>query len=115
MQRGDIVLVDLPQIAGAGGHEQIGKRPALVVHDDVTSGKLSVIMIIPMTSNLTAKNFDHTLLIQPSQQNGLSMPSVLLVFQLRAIDKQRLVKKLGELETPIMIQVNIELKNLLGL
>jgi len=115
MHRGDIVLVDLPPVAGVSGHEQIGMRPALVVHDDATSSNLSVVMIVPVTSNLKARNYPHTILIQPSRQNGLSMPSVLLVFQLRAIDKQRISKKLGEIEEPIMEQVNTELKNLLGI
>ncbi len=115
MQRGDLVLVNLPQVAGASGHEQIGSRPALVVHDDATSADLSVIMIVPMTSNLTAKNFPHTILIQPSKQNGLNTPSVILIFQLRAIDKRRIVKKLGTIETQVMNQVNEELKKLLGI
>lgn len=115
MQRGDVVLVELPHVMGISGHEQIGTRPALIVHGDTTSGSLSVVMIIPMTSNLTAQSFAHTVLIQPSRQNGLSMPSVILVFQLRAIDKRRIVKKLGVIETPIMEQVNEELKKLLGI
>ena len=115
MQRGDIILVDLPQVAGVSGHEQAGSRPALVVHDDATSANLSVIMIIPITSNLAAQNFAHTILIQPSKQNGLSMPSVILIFQLRAIDKRRIVKKLGVVETSVMEQVNEELKKLLGI
>ena len=115
MQRGDIVLVELPQVAGISGHEQIGKRPALVVHNDATSSNLSVIMIVPVTSNLSAQNFAHTISIQPSQQNGLNMPSVLLIFQLRAIDKRRIVKKIGIIEAPILEQVSAELKALLGL
>ena len=113
MQRGDIVLVDLPQVAGVSGHEQIGMRPALIVHNDATSSNLSVVMVVPVTSNLTARNYPHTVLVQPSRQNGLSMPSVLLVFQLRAIDKRRISRKLGEIEVSIMEQVNTELKNLL--
>lgn len=36
MKRGDIVLVNLPQTADGAGHEQVGTRPALVVHDDST-------------------------------------------------------------------------------
>ena len=114
MKRGDIILVDLPQ-ADTSGHEQEGLRPALVVQDDATSNQLSVIMIVPMTSNLRALSFSHTILVQPSAQNGLSMPSVLLVFQLRAIDKRRIRKTLGTLETAIMEQVNAEMKKLLGI
>jgi len=115
MQRGDIVLVDLPQAAGTSGHEQIGSRPALVVHDDATSAKLSVIMIVPITSTMAAQQFPHTLLVQPSKQNGLSLPSVLLIFQLRAIDKKRIVKKIGAIEPALMVQVGDEIKKMLGL
>lgn len=115
MQRGDIVLVNLPQVAGTSGHEQTGTRPALVVHDDATSDNLSLIMIVPITSNLATQKFAYTILVQPSAQNGLSMPSVLLVFQLRATDKRRVVKKIGIIEAPIIEQVNIELRKLLGI
>lgn len=114
MKRGDVILVELPQ-ADTSGHEQEGIRPALVVHDDATSSQLSVIMIVPMTSNLRAKSFSHTILIQPSSQNGLSMPSVLLIFQLRAIDKRRIKRTIGTLEISIMEQVDAEMKKLLGL
>jgi len=113
--RGDIVLVNLPQTADGASHEQAGTRPALVVHDDATSGTLSVIMIVPFTSNLKAQRFPHTILVQPSKQNGLTAPSVLLVFQLRAIDKQRVSKKIGSLEDELMGKVNQGIKDLLGL
>ncbi len=115
MARGDIVLVNLPQAADGAGHEQVGTRPALVVQDDSASETLSVIMIVPFTSNLKAQRFPHTILIQPSARNGLGTPCVLLVFQLRAIDKKRVTKKIGYLEDELMLKVNNELKDLLGL
>lgn len=115
MQRGDIVLVELPQVAGASGHEQTGNRPALVVHSDATSASLSLIMIVPLTHVLATRRFPHTIEIQPSSQNGLSMPSILMVFQLRAIDKNRILNKLGVIETPLLDQVTIEMKRMLGI
>lgn len=115
MKRGDIVLLNLPQNTGNSGHEQTGTRPALVVHDDATSDSLSLIMIVPITSNLSVQRFSHTIIIQPSRKNGLTMPSVLMVFQLRALDKARVIKKIGEIEESIMDQVNSELKKLLGI
>lgn len=116
MKRGDIVLVNLPQTAeDSAGHEQVGTRPALVVHDDATNDTLSVIMIVPFTSNLKAQKFPHTILVEPSRENGLSMKSVLLVFQLRAIDRQRITKKIGQLEKELIEKVNQEIKQLLGL
>lgn len=115
MKRGDIVPVNLPQSADGAGHEQMGTRPALVVQNDASDGSLSVIMIMPFTSNLKAQRFSHTVLIEPSKENGLTVPSVLLVFQLRAIDKKRVAKKIGRLEDKLMGKVNQEIKDLLGL
>lgn len=115
MKRGDIVLLNLPQNTGSAGHEQTGTRPALVVHDDATSNSLSLVMIVPITSNLSVQRFSHTIIIQPSRQNGLTMPSILMVFQLRAIDKTRIIRKIGEIEQSILDQVNTELKKLLGI
>ena len=115
MKRGDIVLVNLPQTADGAGHEQVGTRPALIVQEDTTSDSLSVIMIVPFTSNLKAQRFAHTVLVEPTKENGLTVTSVLLVFQLRAIDKQRITKKIGHLEEALIEKVNQEMKGLLGL
>ena len=115
MKRGDIVLVNLPQTADGAGHEQVGTRPALVVHDDSTSETFSVVMIVPFTSNLKAQRYSHTILVEPTKENGLTVQSVLLVFQLRAIDKQRITRKIGHLEQDLIEKVNQEMKDLLGL
>jgi len=115
MTRGDIVLVNLPQTTSSAGHEQMGNRPALIVHDNATSASLSVIMIIPFTSQLNAQQYPYTILVQPSAVNGLNYPSVLLVFQLRAIDRNRISNTIGHLEANIMLTVNSEMKNLLDL
>ena len=115
MARGDIILVDLPQPAGTPGHEQTGNRPALIIHEDATINVYSVIMVVPFTSRLNAQRFPHTILVQPSAINGLNAASVLLIFQLRAIDKARIQKTIGRLEPDIMRQVDIEIKQLLGL
>lgn len=115
MVRGDIVLVDLPRPASAIGHEQIGNRPALVVHSDATSRTLSVIMIVPFTSKLSAQHFPHTILVQPSPENGLNCQSVLLIFQLRAIDRRRILRRIGHLEAETIELVEAEMRRLLGL
>lgn len=114
MARGDIVLVNLPGAVRAG-REQTGSRPALIVHDNSTESTLSVIMIVPFTSNLNANRFSHTIIVHPSSQNGLSVDSVLLIFQLRAIDRNRISKSIGHLEDDVLSQVDKELKSLLGL
>ena len=98
MARGDILTVDLPAPSGRAGHEQVGYRPAIVVQTDATTASLPTTMVVPLTSNLGALRFPHTFRVDPSPQNGLARPSVLLVFQLRAIDKKRFGNRIGRLE-----------------
>jgi mRNA interferase MazF len=59
--------------------------------------------------------FAYTLRVEPSAMNGLTVPSVLLVFQLRAIDQQRILGTLGRLEQTYLDQLDLEMKRLLGL
>ncbi len=115
MQRGDIVLAVFPASADAPGREQVGTRPALVVHNDATSDALPVVMIVPFTSSPRADAFACTLVVEPTAANGLSLPSVLLVFQLRAIDKRRISHVIGHLDAKTMGRVDRELLDLLGL
>ncbi len=115
MARGDIILVDLPQSAGAPGHEQVGNRPALIVHEDATINVYPVIVVVPFTGQLNAQRFPHTILVQPTPTNSLTADSVLLIFQLRAIDKRRILRTIGRLDPTTMSQVDIELRQLLGL
>lgn len=115
MARGDILMVDLPAPAGPAGREQMGHRPAIVVQTDPSNNNLPTTMIVPFTSNLKAMRFPHTLRIDPSHQNGLTRPSVLLVFQLRAIDKRRLGKRIGSLEEQYLRKLEDKIRCLLGL
>lgn len=115
MARGDIWTVELPIPSGRPGHEQVGYRPAIVVQADPTGTALPTTMIVPLTANLNALRFPHTVRVDPSPQNGLVKSSVLLIFQLRAIDKKRLGNKLGRLESHHMQQLEAEMRNLLGL
>lgn len=115
MARGDILIVNLPAPADSAGREQIGNRPAIVVQTDVTTAHLPTTMIVPFTSNLAATRFPYTMCVDPSAQNGLTRPSVLLIFQLRAIDKRRLGNKIGHLEEHYLQQLEGEIRRLLSL
>ena len=72
-------------------------------------------MVVPVTGELAALRFAYTIRVEPSRTNGLTMPSVLLVFQLRAIDQTRIIETLGRLEKEYMDQLNMEMSRLLGL
>ncbi|MGH9946584.1 MAG: type II toxin-antitoxin system PemK/MazF family toxin [Pyrinomonadaceae bacterium] len=92
MARGDVLLVRLP---ASEGREQGGTRPAVAVQTDVAGQPM--LMIAPITSNLKALRFQFSVRIEPSEQNGLDVPSVVMVFQMRSLDKRRIVRKLGSL------------------
>ena len=105
MERGEIWIVEFPKL---NGHEQAGKRPAVVLAD--VSG---IAVIIPLTSNTMALRFEHALSLTPTNRNCLSVESVALIFQIRAIDKKRLTRKIGDLEEPLMKKINEKLRQLL--
>lgn len=113
MARGDIVKVDLPPPAGQT-HEQAGQRPALIVHNDSTFGKSSVVIIVPFTSTVSAVRFPHTIQVPPTPANGLTSVSVALVGQLRAIDRRRLGQKVGTLEPATLTRIDDEIRSLLS-
>jgi len=114
MARGDIWLVELPYPVSEQSHEQTGRRPAVVVQTDTDDAKLPTTVIVPMTSQPGAERFPFTFPVEPSNQNGISRRTILLVFQLRAIDKRRLNRKLGALEPQYMQQMRAKIKELLG-
>jgi mRNA interferase MazF len=72
-----------------------------------------MLMVVPITSALGALRFSFTVKIEPSAQNGLTLPSVAMVFQMRAIDRKRIIRKIGELEMQYLTQVDAEIWRLL--
>jgi mRNA interferase MazF len=111
MKKGEVWRVRIPQ---APGHGQTGERPAIIIQDDAFIASLPTVLIVPFTSTLAAARFDGTLTVQPDQQNGLTVPSVALVFQLRALDKRQCVRPLGELDASTLDQVLALLDQLTG-
>jgi mRNA interferase MazF len=90
----EIVLVEIPK---QDGKEQFGLRPAILISKPVKD----IAIIVPMTSNLLALRFNHTIRLEPTMDNGLSSESIILCFQIRAIDTSRIKKKLGFLAPEI--------------
>ena len=102
MKRGEVWRVRMPAVPG---HTQAGERPAIIVQDATFNLALPTVLIVPFTSTQRATRFPGTLLVQPDQQNGLAIPSVALVFQLSALDKQNCLQRLGELHGAVLDQV----------
>lgn len=108
MARGDVLLVALPV---SDGREQSGRRPGVAVQTDIT-GEL-MLMVAPITSNLKALRFTFTVEVDPSAENGLDVPSVIMIFQMRSIDKGRIVRKIGSLSNEDLDQVDKEIWKML--
>lgn len=75
MARGDVLLIHLPN---SDGREQSGRRPAVAVQTDVAGEPM--LMIAPVTSNLSAARFAFSVQIEPSDENGLTQKSVIMIF-----------------------------------
>jgi mRNA interferase MazF len=80
------------------GRTQAGGRPAVIVHNEPSLRSLPIVLVVPFTSQLAAARFAGTLMVQPDGVNGLSLPSIALVFQLGAQDKRNFAHRLGELD-----------------
>jgi mRNA interferase MazF len=110
MEIGDVYTVEIPP---SNGHEQAGARPAIIAQAPKFGVTLPTVLIVPLTSRLTAQSFPGTLLIQPDSDNNLNATSVALVFQLRAIDKRRIKRRLGRLSASDLSKVHDQMKALL--
>ena len=95
MRYSDVYWVDLPD---RGGREQRGRRPAIIWQDTAAFARLPTVLIVPLTSRLDALRFPATRRINPTPANGLSSPSVALIFQLGAADINRIRERLGRLD-----------------
>ena len=115
MIRGDLFFVKLPSPPNNQGREQTGDRPVLVVSSTHHQSDNPMVMVVPFTSNLNALRFQYSIQVEPSTQNGLTLPSVAMVFQLLALDKSRLFRKIGHIEDIYLIKINENMKLMLEL
>jgi mRNA interferase MazF len=105
IKRGDIFLVNFDPTLGA----EIQKtRPALVVSNDINNVHSPIVSISPITSNVTrVYSFEVEI---PAGIGGLKIRSKIMVHQTRAVDKIRLIKKLGQLTPSIMTEADQALR-----
>jgi mRNA interferase MazF len=111
MRRGDVWNVDLPL---SSGKEQGGQRPAIVLQDEVYGQGSPLVLVALLTSQLAALRFPAAVRVEPSTENGLSVTSVAMVFQTRALDRRRFRSRLGNIEPALLDRVVAELRRLTG-
>ena len=111
MARGDVLMIQLPT---TDTKELAGAHPAIALQTNRDNDQ-PMMVVAPVTSNMRAERFRYTVRIQPDKTNGLSVPSICMVFQSRAVDRARIVRKLGQLSTFDMARIDAELRAMLSL
>lgn len=111
VKRGDVFYADLSPVVGS---EQGGVRPVLVVQNDVGNKYSPTIIVSAITSQINKAKLPTHIEISASEF-GLSKDSVVLLEQIRTIDKKRLRDKIGRFDDDLMEKVNEGLLVSLGL
>jgi len=112
VKRGDIYYADLSPVVGS---EQGGVRPVLIIQND-TGNRYSPTVIAAAITSQTGKARLPTHIDLPVDQNcGLSRDSIILLEQVRTLDKRRLREKIGHLEEERMAEVDAAIAVSFGL
>lgn len=101
IRRGEVFLVNFDPTVGA---EAKKTRPALIVSNDINNAHSPIVSIAPITSTV-ARIYSFEVEIPPGTA-GLRVRSKVMVNQTRAVDKIRLIKRLGQLPSEVMKDVN---------
>lgn len=109
--RGDVFYADLSPVIGS---EQGGMRPVLIIQNDVGNHYSPTVIVAAITARMQKPKMPTHVLID-SEHAGIERDSVILLEQVRTIDKQRLRDKVTHLEDSIMNRVNHSLQISIGL
>ena len=111
VKRGDIYYANLSPVVGS---EQGGRRPVLVVQNDVGNKYSPTIVVAAITTQITKAKLPTHVEVD-GQHYHLEKDSVILLEQLRTIDKRRLKKKVTHLGDEVMVKVDEALRISVGL
>jgi mRNA interferase MazF len=110
-RRGEIYLAALDP---AVGREIKKTRPALIVQNDTSNEYSATTMVAPITSTVRLPLSPLHVLLPSDSSTGLSVPSVAVFNQIRAIDRTRLRKRLGGAGAAVMLQADEAIKVAFG-
>lgn len=111
VKRGDIFYADLSPVVGS---EQGGVRPVLIVQNDVGNRYSPTVIAAAITSQKDKSKLPTHIELS-SQSCGLSRDSIVLLEQIRTIDKRRLKERMGRLDDNSMNQIDHALQVSFGL
>lgn len=94
MKQGEIWYANLNPSKGS---EQSGMRPVVILSGNLLNEHLTIVIVAPLTTKI--KKYKGNPILHPTRSNGLKNESEVLVFHIRSISKDRLVKKVGKIES----------------
>jgi len=110
IRRGEVYLADLNPVRG---HEQGGTRPVLVIQNDIGNEYSSTTIVAAITSRTKSHMPIHVKVA--AGESRLAKDSIVLLEQIRTLDKERLMRKLGGLAQEKMQEVDLALHKSLDL
>ena len=102
LYKGDIYFADLSPVVGS---EQGGVRPVLVIQNNVGNKFSPTVIVAAITSRMDKHNLPTHVLIEQSRY-GLQKDSMILLEQVRTIDKRRLREHMGHVDDHLMNQID---------
>jgi len=93
-----IFIADLNPVIGS---EQAGKRPVLVISDEVVNQTLPILTVLPLTSYKGRKVYPNEYLLSKSD-SGLLKDSIVMAHQIRTISRKRLITATGEITNNVI-------------
>ncbi|MGB9886140.1 MAG: type II toxin-antitoxin system PemK/MazF family toxin [Moorellales bacterium] len=111
VRRGDIFYAQLNPVVGS---EQGGTRPVLIIQNDIGNQYSPTTIVAAITSQINKAKLPTHVEIS-ANRSGLEKDSVILLEQIRTIDKSRLKQKVSFLDEETMLKVNHAIEVSLGL
>jgi len=108
MKQGEIWYANLNPSKGS---EQAGHRPVVIISGNLLNQYLNIVIACPLTTKI--KNYKGNVVLKPDVVNKLKAPSEILVFHIRSVSKERLVKKLGNISAVQLEQLKEGLNDIL--
>jgi mRNA interferase MazF len=92
MKQRDICLAELNPVQGS---EQSGIRPVVIISGNAMNDNLNICIVCPLSSQI--KHYSGCIVLKKDDINKLDFDSEIITFQIRAVAKSRLIKKIGEI------------------
>jgi mRNA interferase MazF len=109
-RRGEIYLAEFDPTRGHEIH-----RPALIIQNDVSNQYSPITIAAAISSHFGDPPHPREVVVGAGRKTGLTQPSAVILNQIRSIDRQRLLKRVGRLDGATMQRVDDALKISLGL